>query len=124
MINARWQRVATFLLALAAFPSAAALAGEFQVTPGNVILNGNFARAQLVVAAADEKGLVSERSADLTAAVTYQSARPEIAAVNKTGQVLAVANGETTITVTAAGKSKSVPVKVSSVSDHPAIGFT
>jgi hypothetical protein len=103
---------------------AAAQAGEFRVTPGSITLEGNFARTQLVVADADTKGNVSDRSTDQTIAAVYQSARPEIASVGKTGQVLAVANGETTISVTVAGTTKSVPVKVTGVSDAPAISFT
>src|SRR6185369_16189577 len=59
----------------------------------------------------------------------YQSARPEIASVSKTGQVLAVANGETAITITVGGTSKSVPVKVTGTSvtgasNRGAIGST
>src|SRR5262249_20326079 len=83
-----------------------------------------FARAQLVVSAAEDNGAATPRSADLTATALFQSGRPHIASVSKGGQVLAVANGETSITVTAAGRSKSISVKVTGVSDHAAIGFT
>ncbi len=111
-------------LAAALLLAAAAEAGEFQITPGSVTLEGNFARVQLLVTAADAKGGVSERSVDQTTSATYQSARPEIASVSKTGQVLGVANGETAITITVAGTTKSVAVKVTGVSDRPVIGFT
>src|SRR5438552_1675600 len=50
--------------------------------------------------------------------------RPPIVTVSKTGQVLAVANGETAITIAVAGTSQSIPVKVTGISDRPAIGFT
>ncbi len=111
-------------LASAMLPATVLQAEDFQVSPGGVALEGNFARVQLVVTAADAKGGVSERSTDQTPAATYQSARPEIASVSKTGQVLAVSNGETAISVTVAGTTKSVPVKVSGVSDAPTISFS
>ena len=50
-------------------------AGEFQGTPSSVVLEGNFARAQLAVTASDPKGTINERSADLTHSATYQSSR-------------------------------------------------
>jgi hypothetical protein len=87
-----------------------------------VRLWGNFARAQLVVAA-DPGSAPSDLADDLTHAATFASSDPAVATVDATGQVLAVANGQATLTISAAGVSRQVPVIVDGVLPDPAIGF-
>lgn len=109
-------------LVLGLIPAATFAETPFQVSPAPVVLEGNFARAQLLVTGL-EKAAVSERSADLTRQATYLSSNPQVAAVNNTGRLLAVGNGDATITVTMAGTARPVPVKVSGVVPEPKIGF-
>src|SRR5262245_8945563 len=99
-------------------------AGEFQGTPSSVVLEGNFARAQLAVTASDPKGTINERSADLTHSATYQSSRPEVVIVSRTGQLLAVGDGQAVVTVTVGRIARTVPVTVRGVAAQPQIGFT
>ncbi len=100
-------------------------AGEaFRVAPPSATLEGNFARAQLVVSACGAKGTVDERSADLTHRATYRSSRPDVVAVGPTGQLRAVGNGQAVVHVAVGGASREVPVTVSGVSPRPEVGFT
>jgi hypothetical protein len=94
--------------------------GDFQVFPAAVSLEGNYARAQLVVRASAG----GERGDDLTRSASYASSNLQIVTVSPTGQLLAHANGETAVTVTAGGVSHTVPVKVTSVVTQPAISYT
>lgn len=121
----RWYLVLCIGLALvASLQHATVYAGDtFQITPAEVALNGNFARAQIVVTKLDEGGQYSERSEDLTTAVTYVSSDPNIFVVSATGELLAVANGAARLTVTANGTSREVPVAVSGLVERPDIGF-
>jgi hypothetical protein len=89
-----------------------------------VTLERNFARAQLVVTAKTDGGTVNERCADLTRQATYVSSNPQVAKVLPAGRLLAAGNGEATVTVTVAGVSRPVPVKVSGVVAEPSVGFT
>ncbi len=115
MLSQRHSSLAVGLLVLLA-PAARA---DFQVTPAAVTLEGNFARAQLVVTASP----ASERSADLTHAAAYASSNPQVVRVSNTGLLLARGNGSATITVTAGGVARPVAVTVTGVVDSPAIGF-
>ena len=51
-----------------------------RATPAAVILEGNFARAQLVAALGPD-GSLNERSADLTRQAVYLSSNPQVASV-------------------------------------------
>lgn len=97
------------------------LAGDFQVTPAAVQLEGNFERAQLLVL--DGNTPPNERTTDLTTQAAYQSSNPQIVSVLRSGQLLAVGNGDAAVTVTVAGTAKTVPVKVVGVTPEPKIGF-
>jgi hypothetical protein len=99
-------------------------AEPFAVSPATVRLEGNFSRVQLVVRAVDGQGVPSERSADLTGKATFHSARPDIVTVSDSGQLLAVGNGSTAITVAVSGAEKAVPVHVSGVVAKPVVGFS
>src|SRR5947209_5108932 len=75
--------------------AAAARAGEdIDVSPSRVELEGNFARAQLLVAARAAGGPADGRSADLTHRAAYVSSRPAVVTVGPAGVVLARGNGE------------------------------
>jgi VCBS repeat-containing protein len=100
-----------------------ARAGDFRVTPSTVVLEGNFARVQFLVAGQEASGIASERSIDLTHKAHYQSSLPGVATVNANGQLVAAGNGEALVTVSVDGAAHTVPVKVTGVSDAPQIGF-
>ncbi|MFN6108251.1 MAG: Ig-like domain-containing protein, partial [Planctomycetaceae bacterium] len=99
--------------------SSAALAAEFVVTPPQVKFDRNFERAQLLVTAVDAAGQVSSRSIDLTPDAQYSVANPAVATVSATGNLQAVGNGQTTLTVTHEGVSRTVEVLVEGVVSHP-----
>jgi hypothetical protein len=96
----------------------------FRVEPAAVTLEGNFARAQLVVTACGPDGGVNERSADLTHQAAYASSDPRIVSVDVGGRLLAVGNGEATVGVTAGGVAHAVPVKVTGVVPDPSVSFS
>jgi hypothetical protein len=98
-------------------------AAAFVVTPPEVALEGNFARAQLLVTATLPAGSSPERAADLTHSAAYSSSDPAIVTVNAQGQLLALGNGEATVTVTAEGERVAVPVRVTGVEPEPKVGF-
>jgi hypothetical protein len=104
--------------------SSAALAAEFVVTPPQVKFDRNFERAQLLVTAVDAAGQVSSRSIDLTPDAQYSVANPAVATVSATGNLQAVGNGQTTLTVTHEGISRTVEVLVEGVVSHPSVSFT
>ncbi|MDG1896397.1 MAG: DUF1549 domain-containing protein [Fuerstiella sp.] len=120
------QRLSILFLCFAAPGVTCAAAAEpqnFSVAPVNVVLNGNFAEAQLLVQQTTEDGEEQKRSPDLTQKATYESADGKIVAVSKTGQLLATGNGSTTVNVTVNGQSQSVPIVVSGVEADPTIAF-
>ncbi len=117
-------RIGLCVFVLLAGVAPARAANDLQVTPSAVKLEGNFARRQLIVTGPDTKGAFTDRSPDLTTNAGYRSARPNIVTVSPTGQLLAVANGDTTISVTVNGKEQSVPVHVAGIRDRPSIGFS
>ena len=65
-------------------------ATDFQVAPSPVTLEGNYARAQLLVIARPDAGAVNERSADLTHQAAYLSSNPQVVTVSPIGRLLAV----------------------------------
>ncbi|HWB08987.1 MAG TPA: DUF1549 and DUF1553 domain-containing protein [Pirellulales bacterium] len=117
-------RVIAVLSAWVSIGLAHATAAPFRVEPATLALEGNFARAQLVVTALNPDGTISERSADLTAQASYNSTNPQVVAVLRPGFLLAVADGDAAIQVSAGGETIEVPVKVTGVTAQPQIGFT
>lgn len=95
----------------------------FRVTPETVRMQGNLERTQLVVTATNAARQASDRSADLTHAVKYQSSNPGIATVSESGRVVAIGNGSATVTVTRGDKSINVPVTITGVEPSPRYGF-
>ena len=104
--------------------SSVTLGAEFVVTPPQVKFDRNFERAQLLVTAVDAAGQVSSRSVDLTADAQYSVANPAVATVSASGNLQAVGNGQTTLTVTHEGVSRTVEVLVEGVVSHPSVSFT
>ncbi|MGH7136842.1 MAG: DUF1549 domain-containing protein, partial [Pirellulales bacterium] len=105
-------------------PVMQATAASFRVEPANVSLEGNFARAQLVLTATGGDSTTNERSADLTAQASCTSTNPQVVSVLRPGFLRALGDGEATINVTVGGETVAVPVKVSGVVAQPQLGFT
>jgi hypothetical protein len=87
------------------------------------MLEGNYARTQLLVRECRPDGTTDERSADWTLAATFASSKPQIVTVTPKGELLAINNGEAAIEVKAGGAVKSIPVKVTGIAAKPTIGF-
>ena len=94
------------------------------VTPAQVELSGNFARAQLLVARAGADGSATQRSDDLTTQATYATSNATIVTVSESGQLLAVGNGEAKVTATVNESRVEVPVTVRGVTENPHVGFS
>ncbi len=100
------------------------------VRPAEVALEGNFAQAQLLVRLANtndqadaDPSEVWLEAADLTHAVRYTSADPKIAQVISPGRILAVADGQTTVTIEHQGLKVTVPVQVTGIVEQPDFDF-
>ncbi|MHC4875328.1 MAG: DUF1549 domain-containing protein [Planctomycetota bacterium] len=92
------------------------------VVPSAIDMLGNFDQVQLIVR--DRSGdQVTDQSADLTHSVKYESSDPKIVAVDETGLLRAVSNGEATIRVVSGDHTAEVPVKVDGVSEQPPLDF-
>src|SRR5579883_276228 len=78
-------RVSFAVAFCACFVPVSYAAADFQITPAAVVLEGNFARAQLVVTERAANGVINERSPDLTHQARYVSSDPGIASVNAGG---------------------------------------
>lgn len=90
------------------------------VEPPMLLLDGVLARAQLLVRMG---GTLIDDKPDLTHQAKYESSRPEVAAVGPSGQVVAMGDGEATITVTANGSVRVVPVRVQGAGPRAVVGF-
>ena len=112
-----------FAFLAAALPQWAS-AAAFRVEPASVMLDGNFARAQLVVTALNTDGTTNERSADLTMQASFASTNPQVVSLARPGFLLAVGDGEAALNVSVGGETVTVPVKVSGVVPQPQLGFT
>jgi hypothetical protein len=82
------------------------------VQPAEITLNGNFARTQVVVRAADENGSITDRSADHTSESQYESSDASVFTVDEAGTLLAIGDGTAVLRVTVAEASHEVPVTV------------
>jgi len=94
-----------------------------QVLPAEVILDGNFERAQLLVSRKDNAGQFSDRSVDATHEAKYVSANPEIVTVDEQGQLLAQSNGEAIVQVQVGSWQGEVKVTAKNVVAEPAVRF-
>jgi hypothetical protein len=82
---------------------------EVRVDPSAIRLDGPQASYSLLIQGKSADNYLL----DLTRDAHYQSADPAVATVSDGGRVRGVADGSTTVTVTAAGKTLTVPVVVS-----------
>ena len=90
------------------------------VFPGEVQLEGPRAQQRLVVVGTYADG----RTWDLTRGATFASSAPACAAVDTQGVLHATGDGQSTLTVTAGGKTATVPVVVKGTKAEPPVSFT
>lgn len=102
---------------------AAAADGKLIAQPAEVKLQGNFARAQLVIVEAEAVDKISRSSNDVTALAKYESSDAAIVTVNPAGQLRALKDGEAKIKVTHGSQQTEVPVTVSGISEQPAVSY-
>jgi hypothetical protein len=90
-----------------------------QVAPESVTLSGPLDRVQLVVT-----GRQQMRDVDLTRAVSYESADPQVATVDASGRVQPHTDGETSIRVRQGDEVVlEIPVRVSGIATPPPVSF-
>ena len=117
-----WSAISRFaVLLVAGLCPALADAAEFEVTPSQVTLDGNFMRAQLLVS--EGAGPIQDRSPDLTSRAQFLSADPKIVELLPHGLLLAKSNGTTAVQVTVDGVTKPVTVTVTGVEANPKLPF-
>lgn len=109
-----------FLLAM--FTGEVMAAAKFTVLPSEVLLQGNFAQAQLIVTATNS-GEIQIDSADLTHTAKYTSSNVEVVSVDQTGLLLAVANGTAEIQIRVGRGKRIVTVIVSDIIESPELDF-
>jgi hypothetical protein len=93
------------------------------VLPSEIRLEGNFARAQILVAAATPAAEDAARSDDLTGKVSYVSSDPAVASVTAGGQLTARQNGQATVTITHGESKREMLVVVTGVEEQPHVAF-
>lgn len=103
-------------------PAVASAAADFEITPDKVLLQGTLARTQLLISERAASGRPMD-SRDLSHRAQYQSARPEVASVGPTGEIVGHANGETAVSVTVEGITHTVPVVVEGILPEPVVSF-
>ncbi|OAI46391.1 hypothetical protein AYO44_02170 [Planctomycetaceae bacterium SCGC AG-212-F19] len=106
-------------IASTAFAAEPAVTGDLRLQPSAINLNHPRAPHSVLVSATTADGL----TVDLTAAATFASADDKIAAVDSFGLIRPVASGKTTITITAAGKTATLPVAVELPAEVPQVSF-
>jgi hypothetical protein len=106
------------LFALAAAPVSAAEPTTVTVSPAAIEIKHHRQPHAIQVFATTADGF----SVDLRDSAKFTAADPKVATV-EAGWVKPVASGETTVTVTAAGKTFTIPVKVTIPPAEPAISF-
>ena len=114
--------MALSVLALAMFTGEVMAAAKFTVLPSEVLLNGNFAQAQLVVTAT-KSGEIRIDSADLTHTAKYTSLNVDVVTVDQTGLLLAVANGTAEIQIRVGRSKRIVSVIVADITESPELDF-
>tara|TARA_B110000438_G_scaffold8844_1_gene8799 strand:+ start:1420 stop:3894 length:2475 start_codon:yes stop_codon:yes gene_type:complete len=114
--------VALGVFLLAMFTGEVMAAAKFTVLPSEVLLQGNFAQAQLIVTATNS-GEIQIDSADLTHTAKYTSSNVEVVSVDQTGLLLAVANGTAEIQIRVGRGKRIVTVSVSDIIESPELDF-
>jgi hypothetical protein len=90
-----------------------------RVDPAALRLHGPRAGCSLLIDGQTAEG----RPIDLTPAARFASADPRVAVVNEAGRVRGVADGSTTVTVIAAGRTLTVPVTVTGTGEGHRYNF-
>lgn len=98
--------------------------GPLVVSPRELTLQENFARAQLTVARGNAQGELTDRSEDLTSQAQFVSSNPAIVTVSASGLLTAVADGSAQIAITVGSATSEARVTVAGVVAQPAINFT
>lgn len=111
--------VVTASLADEPHPNLAGAVSSMRIDPPQVELRGQRARFSLLV----DGILPDSRTIDLTHAAAYRSLTPDLCSVTQGGVVSGIADGDSRIEVTAAGKTQIVPVSVRDSQRPPAFHF-
>ncbi len=114
--------MALSLLAATLLPSEVTAAAKFAVVPSKVLLNGNFAQAQLVITATKSDEIRID-SADLTHTAKYTSSNVDVVTVDQAGLLLAVANGTAEIQIRVGRSKRIVSVIVADITENPEVDF-
>ena len=114
--------MALSVFSLAMFTGEVMAAAKFIVLPNEVLLEGNFAQAQLIVTAT-KSGEIQIDSADLTHAAKYTSSNVDVVSIDQTGLLLAVANGTAKIQIRVGRSKQIVTVIVSDIIQSPELDF-
>ena len=114
--------MALSVFSLAMFTGEVMAAAKFIVLPNEVLLEGNFAQAQLIVTAT-KSGEIQIDSADLTHAAKYTSSNVDVVSIDQTGLLLAVANGTAEIQIRVGRSKQIVTVIVSDIIQSPELDF-
>ncbi|MBM79615.1 MAG: S-layer related protein (Precursor) [Planctomycetaceae bacterium] len=100
--------------------SAALCAAEFEVVPTEVVLNGNFDRAQLQITTKNTEGL----GVDITRKARLENKTPDVFSVSKQGQIVPLKDGEGQLRIHFDGKSIEIPVTIQNVVAKPVVSFS
>jgi hypothetical protein len=114
--------MALSLLSAALLPAEVTAAAKFAVLPSKVLLNGNFAQAQLVITATKSDEIRID-SADLTHTAKYTSSNVDVVTVDQVGLLLAVANGTAEIQIRVGRSKRIVSVIVADITENPEVDF-
>lgn len=92
---------------------------ELTAYPAKVVLNGADDASQLIITAA----LTSDRLQDLSGDAQYSVADEKVARVTKSGRIVPVGNGSTTVTARFLDKSVAIPVAAAHIGENLPINF-
>jgi hypothetical protein len=102
-------RILTLVFFLSCGSFSISRAADFKIFPGEVLLTGPRASQQLLALSIADGNVVG----DLTAKMEFTSSNPAVAAVDRTGMVKAVGDGEAIITACCDDEQVTAKVKVS-----------
>lgn len=118
-MTSRFHSIAIGLIAIPALAADPVPAGEWSVTPTAIEIRHQRHPHSIQVLGSSADGY----TVDLYAQAAFVSSDSKVATVDANGWVQPIANGSTQITVTAAGRSKSISVKVALPSTEPPTSF-
>ncbi|QDU31919.1 Bacterial Ig-like domain (group 2) [Anatilimnocola aggregata] len=118
--------IAMLLLLVALQPARSFAADAALIAhPAEVKLQGNFARAQLVVVEADSSSgaQVTRKSNDISSLAKYESSDPAVVTVSAAGQLRAMKDGKAKIKVSQGSRTIEVPVTVAGIVEQPDVQY-